>query len=198
MKKRFNKRYISGDLPWNINRPDENLIKTVEEFNIQPCKSLDIGCGTGDNVFWAANNGFDATGIDISPKAIEMAKEKSQGNNINANFFVKDLFKEEIPGAPFGFVFDRGCFHTFNKKKQRRNYARIVSSLLSKEGMWLTLAGNYDDGRLDIGPPKRKALDLVAAIEPWFEILMLKQSRFDSNDKIPSKIWVALMKKREV
>jgi SAM-dependent methyltransferase len=196
MKKRFNDRYLTNNLPWNINRPDFNLVNTVNEFEIQPCKSLDIGCGTGDNVFWAVQNGFKATGIDISPKAIEMAKEKAEKFNVKADFFERDIFKDDIPGTPYGFIFDRGCFHTFDKKKQRREYARKVASLLAKDGLWLTLAGNHDDGRLDIGPPKRTALDIVRAVEPFFEIISLKQGRFDSNDEIPSKIWIALMRKR--
>jgi len=196
MKKRFNDRYISGNLPWNINRPDFNLVNTIREFDIQPCKALDLGCGTGDNVFGAVKNGFIVTGIDISDKAIKIAKEKADKNNLKAEFFVRDLFKEEIPGAPYEFIFDRGCFHTFDKKKQRKDYARIVASLLKKDGLWLTLAGNVDDGRLETGPPKRSALDIATAVEPWFEIILLKQGRFDSNDEIPSKIWIGLMRKR--
>jgi SAM-dependent methyltransferase len=196
MKKRFNDRYITNNLPWDINRPDFNLVQIVKEFEILPCNALDIGCGTGDNVFWAAKNGFTATGIDISPKAIEMAKEKADKNKLKVDFFVRDLFKEEVPGSPYGFIFDRGCFHTFDKKKQRKEYARIVASLLKKDGLWLTLAGNFDDGRLDTGPPKRSANDIVSAVEPFFEIISLRQGRFDSNDEIPSKIWIALMKKR--
>jgi SAM-dependent methyltransferase len=196
MKKRFNDRYLTNDLPWDIKRPDFNLINTVKEFDIHPCKALDIGCGTGDNVLWAAKNGFASTGIDLSEKAIEMAKEKAEINKVDVEYFTRDIFRDEIPGAPYGFIFDRGCFHTFDKRKQRKDYARIVASLLTENGLWLTLAGNFDDGRLDIGPPKRSALDVVTAVEPYFEIISLKQGRFDSNDEIPSKIWIGLMRKR--
>ena len=197
MKKRFNNRYKSGDLPWNINRPDFNLVHTIKENGILPGNALDIGCGTGDNVFFLAKNGFSVTGIDISKKAIEMAGEKRAENNLGAEFFVRDIFKDDIPGGPFGFIFDRGCFHTFPKKKQRITYAQKVHDLLNDDGHWLTLVGNVDDGRLETGPPKRTALEIVTAVEPFFEILSLKQSRFDSNDEIPSKIWVALMRKRK-
>jgi SAM-dependent methyltransferase len=196
MKKRFNDRYITNDLPWDIKRPDFNLVNIVGEFEIKPCRALDIGCGTGDNVLWAASKGFSVTGIDLSEKAIEMAKEKATESNIEASFFARDILKDKIPGAPYGFIFDRGCFHTFDNDEKRREYARIAASLLDEDGLWLTLVGNKDDGRLDIGPPKRSALDVVKAVEPYFEIISLKQGRFDSNDEIPSKIWVGLMRKR--
>lgn len=197
MKKRFNKRYKSGDLPWDINRPDFNMVNTLKGFNISPGKAMDIGCGTGDNVFYLAKNGFNATGIDISPKAIEIAKEKALQNKIEADFYVRDIFKDETSAGSFSFIFDRGCFHTFKKKKQRIKYAKKVYDLLEENGYWLSLLGNFDDGRLDIGPPKRTALEIATAVEPFFEIISLKQGRFDSNDEIPSKIWIALMQKRK-
>ena len=125
-----------------------------------------------------------------------MALRKSEENKLHADFYVRDIFHDEIPGNPYDFVFDRGCFHTFDKKKQRREYAKRVHDLLADGGHWLTLMGNFDDGRLDIGPPKRTALEVVTAVEPFFEILQLKQGRFDSNDVVPSKIWVVLMRKR--
>lgn len=196
MKKRFNDRYRSGDLPWDIRRPDFNLVETVKSFKLTPAKALDIGCGTGDNVLWLAQSGFTATGIDISEKAIEMAMEKSEEQHIHADFYTRDIFRDEVPGHPYDFIFDRGCFHTFRTKKQRRQYAERVNKLLGRDGLWLTLVGSVDDGRLETGPPKRSALDVVTAVEPFFEILSLKQGRFDSNDEIPSKIWVVLMRRR--
>ncbi len=48
-EERYQKRYESGDTPWDIGKPDFNLIQTVTTVAIEPCKALDIGCGTGDN-----------------------------------------------------------------------------------------------------------------------------------------------------
>ena len=196
MEDRFNKRYVSDNLPWNIERPDFNLIKVVQSFPVKPCKALDVGCGTGDNVIWLVRQGFEVTGTDLSEKAIEIAKEKAKNARVDVSFYVNDFLQEKIPGAPFGFIFDRGCFHSFDKKKERKLYAKNVHQLLEKDGLWLSLIGNYDDGRLDIGPPKRTALDVISAVEPFFKILSLIQGRFDSNDEIPSKIWICLMRKR--
>jgi len=196
MKKRFNNRYISGDLPWDIKRPDKNLVEVVEKYEIKPGKALDVGCGTGDNVFWLASQGFETTGTDIAPEAIKMAKDKAHKVDQNVDFIVADFLRDNIPGAPYSFVFDRGCFHSFRKKRERKKYAKQVYKHLNKNGFWLSLIGSYDDGRLDVGPPKRTAMDIVSATEKYFEIISLTRSRFDSNDKIPSVIWVCLMKRR--
>jgi len=196
MEDRFNKRYVSDDLPWNIERPDFNFIKVVQSFPVKSCKALDVGCGTGDNVIWLAKQGFEVTGTDLSEKAIEIAKEKTKNAGVDVSLYVNDFLNEKVPGTPFGFIFDRGCFHSFDKKKERILYAKNVNQILEKDGIWLSLIGNYDDGRLDVGPPKRTALDVIGAVEPFFEILSLTQGRFDSNDEIPSKIWICLMRKR--
>jgi 2-polyprenyl-3-methyl-5-hydroxy-6-metoxy-1,4-benzoquinol methylase len=63
---RFKKRYKTGDTPWDIGKPDFNLIETVVQKSIKRCKALDIGCGTGDNSIWLAQKHFQVTGTDIS------------------------------------------------------------------------------------------------------------------------------------
>ncbi len=196
MKKDFNLRYETGDLPWDIKRPDFNLKNMVKSRPVEPCKALDIGCGTGDNVIWLVREGFEASGIDMSSKAIEMAKDKAVKADVEADFRTMDFLGGKLPANTFGFVFDRGCFHTFDEKEDRKVFAENVHGLLMEDGLWLSLIGNYDDGRLDVGPPKRKALEVVEIVEPYFEILSIVQGRFDSNDEIPSKIWVCLMRKR--
>ena len=77
VKKRFKKRYKTGDTPWDIGKPDFNLIEAVVKKSIKSCKALDIGCGTGDNSIWLAQKQFQVTGTDISEIAIEKAKEKA-------------------------------------------------------------------------------------------------------------------------
>jgi 2-polyprenyl-3-methyl-5-hydroxy-6-metoxy-1,4-benzoquinol methylase len=72
---RFKQMYESGFTPWDIGKPDFNLIETVTIKAIEPCKALDIGCGTGDNSIWLSQHGFQVTGVDISEMAIQKAME---------------------------------------------------------------------------------------------------------------------------
>jgi 2-polyprenyl-3-methyl-5-hydroxy-6-metoxy-1,4-benzoquinol methylase len=83
---RFGKRYESGDTPWDIGKPDINLMETVTTRVIEPCKALDIGCGTGDNSIWLAQHGFQVTGVDISEVAIEKATEKASKEHVKCTF----------------------------------------------------------------------------------------------------------------
>ena len=198
IKKRYRNRYKLGDTPWDVGQPDFNLIETVTENSILSCKVLDVGCGTGDNSIWLAQNRFQVIGTDVSDIAIEKAKEKASKANVKCEFILVDFLKNIIEGVPFGFVFDRGCFHSFSYGDDRRRFAKNVAAHLEKAGLWLTIVGNADEDRQGPGPPQRTAKDIVLAVEPYFEILSLQSSYFGSNRPNPPRAWRCLMRKRKV
>ena len=198
IEKRYRNRYKLGDTPWDVGKPDFNLIETVTKNNILSCKVLDVGCGTGDNSIWLAQNRFQVIGTDVSDIAIEKAKEKASKANVKCDFILVDFLKNKIEGVPFGFVFDRGCFHSFSSEDDRKRFAKNVATHLEKAGLWLTIVGNADEDRQGPGPPQRTAKDIVLAAEPYFEILSLQSSYFGSNRPNPPRAWRCLMRKREV
>jgi len=192
----YKERYKIGATPWDIGKPDFNLIETVNKTPIKPCKALDIGCGTGDNSIWLVQQNFQVIGTDTSEIAIEKAREKAAEGNFKCTFIVVDFLKTKIEGAPFGFAFDRGCFHSFNSDEDRQRFAENVAAYLEKDGLWLSLVGNADEQRHAPGPPQRTARDIVYSVEPYFEILSLASSYFGSNRPNPPRAWVCLMRKR--
>lgn len=191
-------RYGSGSTPWDVGQPDFNLIEVVTQKPIPSCKALDIGCGTGDNAIWLAQNRFPVTGTDTSDIAIEKAKEKASQAKVECAFFLVDFLKNVLEGAPFGFVFDRGCFHSFRSAADRRRFAENVAAHLEEDGLWLTIVGNADEHRRGPGPPQRTAGDIVLAVEPFFSILSLTSSHFGSDRPNPPRAWRCLMQKRRV
>lgn len=195
---RFEKRYIEKDLPWDVKRRDFNLANLVKDGTITPCEALEVGCGTGDNAIYLAKSSFKVTACDASKTAISMAREKAKNEQAKIVFHHLDFLKDDIPEKPFDFIFDRGCFHSFNLDEERSTYARNTASLLRDEGLWLSLIGSTDDVMRTTGPPKRSAQDIVKAVEPFFEIIFLKTSHFDSDQVPPARIWACLMQKRKM
>ena len=197
VRDRFKERYKTGNVPWDIGKPDFNLIETVTKTPIKNCKALEVGCGTGDNSVWLAQKQFQVTGTDFSGIAFEQARKKASKANVKCTFFVADFFRNQIEGAPFGFVFDRGCFHAYNIGRERKKFAKNVAANLDKMGLWLSLVGNADERRQGPGPPQRSAGDIVIAVEPYFEILSLTSGYFGSNHPNPPRCWICLMQKRD-
>lgn len=192
----YRERYRSGDIPWDVGRPDFNLTEVVTQRPIPGCKALDIGCGTGDNSIWLAGHGFQVTGTDTSEIAIQKGVEKASETKVECDFVRIDFLANRISGAPFGFVFDRGCFHSFRSQQDRSRFARNVAAHLEGAGLWLTIAGNADEHRQGPGPPQRTAGEIVLAVEPHFEVLSLISSHFDSNHPHPPRAWRCLLRKR--
>ena len=197
----FESHYQAKTTPWDIARADFNLIETVTRKPVQSCKALDIGCGTGHNSIWLARQGFAVTGVDVSETAIQKARENAAAADAFCRFQLGVFLEDDIPGVPFGFIFDRGCWHLLDAPG-RKQFAEKAAQYLKAEGLWLSIIGSADEpprGKGPMaGPPRHSATDIVVAVEPDFEILSLTATRFDSNHSNPPKAWSCLMKKRAV
>lgn len=71
-------------------------------------KILEIGCGAGNNCWFAAREGFDVTGIDGSISAINFAKERFATEGLKGNFVAGDFTSLPFFDGEFDIVFDRG------------------------------------------------------------------------------------------
>ncbi|WP_127794951.1 bifunctional 2-polyprenyl-6-hydroxyphenol methylase/3-demethylubiquinol 3-O-methyltransferase UbiG [Agromyces sp. LHK192] len=47
-----------------------------------PGRALDLGCGEGGDVVWLASNGWEVTGVDLSPTAIARARDAADAAGI--------------------------------------------------------------------------------------------------------------------
>ena len=109
-------QYIFGHTLWNgldllvtpatlIPRPETaELVERIvgnQEFRDDgiPRKILDVGTGSGciAIALKKAHPEWQVTGIDISPEAIEVARENARRNNVEVNFEVADIFSFNFP-----------------------------------------------------------------------------------------------------
>ncbi len=194
----WEQRYVDGEIPWDTGKPDDHLRRAIAEYGVRPSKVLEIGCGTGTNAIWLAGQGFVVTGLDLSPTAIAQAETKVAAAGVQCRFFTADFLKEQVPGAPFDFVFDRGCFHIFGEVEERLHFATQVSRKLAPEGLWCSLIGSTDGPPRDHGPPRRSAAEIVASVEPSFEILELRSTAFDEDRHRHARAWLLVARRRSV
>lgn len=194
---RFINHYKKGFMPWAHSKPDFNLVEMVNQWPIKPCRALEVGCGTGTDSIWLSKNGFDMTAFDVSPIAIEMAKKKAEKSKADCHFKVFDFLNNSLNNSYFDFVFDRGYFHSYNSATVRKKVAGKIAKQLNQGGYWLSLIGSCDSAPRDTGPPMRSAKEIISAVEPYFEIQILKKSIFGSENEKPANNWVCLLKKRD-
>lgn len=195
-QERFTRMYREKETPWELDRADQDLAAFVKDHPLAPCRAMDIGCGTGANAVWLAGQGFEMTGVDFSAPAVAAARDRAKAAGLDLAFFQMDFLSGRVDGQKFDFLFDRGCFHSFDDPDVRAAFARNAHYHLVDNGLWLSFIGNADAPPRKEGPPMRSALDIVRAVEPYFEILYLKSAVFDSNRETPARNWQCLMQKR--
>ncbi len=124
---------------WYFGRPPwDSGISPPELFNFisnRPVgRAIDIGCGTGTNVVTLAQHGWQVTGIDFVPRAIQIAKRKAKKANVKADLRVGDATKLKGIEGPFELALDLGCFHGI---EHRADYLSQLDRVLAPNGHWL-------------------------------------------------------------
>ncbi len=162
--------------PWDVKRPDSHLAEVVKSIPIKPCRALELGCGTGTNAIWLAQQGFEVTAMDLSATALEQAQKKDGADR--CTFVLADFFDEPLPGTDFGFVFDLGCLHGFSDPAHRDKLARRIAQCLTDGGYWLNISSSLDGPA--ICPSRLSASEITAAVEPYFKIQSLTATVLDN------------------
>ena len=107
-KKRQINKYPFHNLVAAINRLYKN--KKINNLNV-----LDLGCGTGNNLKFLIDFGFEkVTGVDGSRSAILIAKKFV--NSKKCKFYISDFKNFEFKKNKYDLIIDRGSL-THNKKK---------------------------------------------------------------------------------
>lgn len=74
---------------------------------------LDVGCGDGNNALLLASLGAQVTGIDVSPKAIELAAKRAEISGVSAStrFLCGPLETADFPEAFFDVIWGDAILH---------------------------------------------------------------------------------------
>jgi SAM-dependent methyltransferase len=100
--------------PWDGGGPRTELVELVENGRIQPCRAIDLGSGTGWNVIFLAQHGFEVTGVDFAQGAIELGRSRAQTAGVTATFVEDDLTNLEHVNGTFDLLVDYGTLDDLN------------------------------------------------------------------------------------
>jgi cyclopropane fatty-acyl-phospholipid synthase-like methyltransferase len=183
--------YAGAPPPWDIGRPQHAFVR-LAEAGVLTGQVLDAGCGTGEHTILAARHSAKALGIDVSGRAIGIARRKAAERGADAGFEVLDVLRVDTLGEAFDTVVDSGLFHVFDDADRAR-YVVAVHSIL-RPGGHLHLMCFSDRQPGDWGPRRVTEDELRAAFESGWRIDSLAHDRFEVNPVLDSRTaeaWLA-------
>ncbi len=202
------KRRLQWDLPyqiegmaiWDTKQPSSELKRVVESGQLKPCRAVEIGCGTGNDAIYLAEQGFDVTAIDISPTALNIAERKATKQGVKVQWLLADILQPP-PLEEFDFVYDRGCYHEV-RQHHAKDYVASIRKLTHDASKILILAGNAnkDSYWRFHGPPRVREQDIRKDFATGFRILHLSEFRFDPAppDREGALAWSILLQRKQL
>ena len=108
-----------------------------EEKNL---KILDVGCGAGFFSILLAKEGYQVTGIDLTPDMIKNARLLAEEEKVSCEFQVMDAENPEFPDETFDVVISRNL--TWTLPHVQHAYQEWIR-VLKKGGILLNFDANY-------------------------------------------------------
>jgi SAM-dependent methyltransferase len=176
----WNTFYQGSEAPWESGRPSTELARVIAEEKIQPCRAVELGCGTGTNAVWLAQRGFEVTAVDISQLAIEKARRRATSAGVEVRFEAWDVLGPPELNGPFAFFFDRGCYHVV-RDCDLMAYLRTLQLITAPDSLGLVLAGNAREAHAE-GPPVVTSEQMRTELGKVFEIVRLREFYFDQTE----------------
>jgi len=117
--------------------PSEELIRFIAgnfyaSADRKGMRILEVGCGTGANLWYMAREGFDVTGIDSSKVGIGIAAKRLKEESLEADLKVADMIKLPFEDNAFDCVVDIEAIYANSYEDSKRIMAEIYRVLKPK------------------------------------------------------------------
>lgn len=164
----WEKHYQTGDTPWEKGEASPGLVDFIARHReLRRGQVCVPGCGTGHDVRVWAKAGFSATGFDLAPSAIQMARERTRARGLQAEF-VRGDFLHDHPPRRFEWLFEHTLFCAI-QPGCRDDYVAAVRRWLKPGGQFLAVFYMIPDTE---GPPFGTTRDeILRRFKPHLDLL---------------------------
>ena len=155
----FDELYAAGaagevGMPWDRTAPQVDLLAWAERERLDGAgrRAVVVGCGLGADAEFLSSLGFATTAFDISPTAVEVARDRNPGSSVD--YRVADLLAlPEEWGRAFDLVVEIFTLQAL-PDPPREQAADAVTGLVADGGTLLAVAFRYaDSAGTEAGPP---------------------------------------------
>ncbi len=86
---------------------------------------LEVGCGTGNNLWFFAAEGHEVHGLDISPSALTLARRHLVSHGFQPELAISDLTTLPFADAAFDLTLERACLSCIASSQQPQTIAEL-------------------------------------------------------------------------
>ena len=181
------------EMPWFYPALDPDVGAALDRLDLRTGRALDVGSGPGTQAIALARRGFEVTGTDISPSALEGAAARARDAGVEIAFLADDVLDSSLTG-PFQLILDRGCFHTL-APDDRPAYLRTITSLLAPDGL-LLLKCFSEEQPGTLGPRRVSPGELRSVFEAGFEVVSIDRTVYQGTlDPLPKALFSILRRR---
>ena len=182
--------YLFKKTPWDTGLTPPEIVAMLDSGKVPIGRALDLGCGTGTNAITLAQRGFEVTAIDVSRRAISLAKRKARSAQLTDRIRFErgdvTLLRRWATGQSSDFAYDIGCFHNLDAEARRR-YVAALTAVLMPGAFYMLYAFEPHTDRRGV------ALDEIAALfDPAYQLDGLRSGN-DSGGR--GSAWYTFMKR---
>ena len=180
--------------PWDIGRPQTPFIELADAGRLHGAV-IELGCGTGEHTLLAAEHGAEATGVDLAPTAIEMARTKAQRRGLDARFLDLDALDVDSLGETFDVVIDCGFFHVLSDE-DRTSLTDVLRRVMAPGAAYHLLCFS-DKVPGDAGPRRIHQSEIEATFADGFAVESITDSFIEATFlDVPVPAWLATITRR--
>lgn len=147
---------------------EEQLDKIFKLIQLSGNRVLELGSGAGDVSLRVAHRGYHVTGVEISPTAVEWAKQKAEEDNLKIKFICQSVADRTIlDGEKFDLIIDGNCLHCLFDEDRVAFYDNMerLTNLDGYVFISSAISSNEDEETPKISPIKRCFVNRESIVE---------------------------------
>ena len=190
-------RYRDNNTPWDSGLPADELARVLQQEQVPTGRALELGCGTGTNAVFLAQQGFEVTAVDCSPLALEAARNRAAQAGVTVQFVTGDVCALSADLGEFDFLFDRGCYHCA-RRIDLAGYLESLRRVTHGQSRYLSLAGssNEEPAGPDDTIPRVSEAEVRQELGQVFQIERIEPFRFrDESGSLGPLGWSTWMRR---
>ena len=100
---------------------------------------LEIGCGSGNNLYFLASEGFNVYGFDLSRSAIEFAQKRFAQDGLKCNLSISgfEYFDKDLVDK-FDLIIERAVFYTQNIEYLQNYVFPKIKNSMKMNGIFIS------------------------------------------------------------